>query len=158
MNYVEIKWLCVKNEAEDLNRKKNYMEVQTFTIDHTWSCIATTENYYVFTHINCNGRMSKNVYYYFRLEVSIPVNETLSVCNVFLSSDSSNNVVGPSPLAMPQYFGTPNYNFKATWDMQNIGNFGSFSEQLKLKSNEILIKFFFNLYCEIFPSVGIKET
>ena len=76
----------------------------------------------------------KNVSCYFSLEVSIPVNETLSVCNVFLSSDSSNNVVGPSPLAVPQYFGTPNYNnFKATWDMQNIGNFGSFLKNKLIK-------------------------
>ena len=102
------------------------MEVQIISIDHTLSCIATAENYYVFAHIKRYGECQKNVSCYFSLEVSIPVNETLSVCNVFMSSDSSNNVIGPSPLAVPQYFGTPNYNFKATWDMQNIGNFGSF--------------------------------
>ena len=59
----------------------------------------------------------------FRLEVSIPTNDTVNVCGLSIVSDSTNNVVGPSPLATPVYYGTPSGNYKATWDMQNIGVF-----------------------------------
>ena len=54
----------------------------------------------------------------------VPVNDTINICGLSLTSDSSNNVVGPSPLTSPVYYGTLSGNFKATWDMQNIGVFG----------------------------------
>ena len=133
------------------------------SIDHTLSCMATAENYYVFTHINCNGRMSKKtsiiilaLKYRFQSMRHCPY----ATCSCPQTVPTM--WLALAPWLCPQYFGTPNYNFKATWDMQNIGNFGTFSEQLKLKSNgttnDISINFFFNPYCEFFPAVGIKEA